>query len=178
MAISACGVFGDPEVIRVCECELLEKWTTGLPVLPGGDTYENGVVISETEDEFSISVERSPLAVDDIHQQRIIDAFAQSGLNYDLRSDTEVRWEVAIYPGTEASFDPWLVRFVSLDGMTLQVIVTVDGAEWGIKTFEQLDQLYLDDREQALEIQEERQQAAIDLLEPFHQAAISLAEEY
>lgn len=177
--LGAC-VAVDPLGPRECECELLTDWVADLPILPGGESIVNGIGASETEDRFDIGARTQIHDVDEDYKQEIIEAFADQGVSYEVRSDTAEDWTVAFAPDTTTSGagaeTPWRLILSTRFGLTLEMAVASDASDYGIEDINALWQGYEDDRSEALEIQRQRQEVALELLKPVQRAAEAFAE--
>lgn len=177
--IAACGSI-DPLGPRVCECELLKEWVYDLAILPGGNAINEGATVEETNDRFQIYAASAELAFDDRHKQTIIDAFRSQGLRHEVHSESDDRWSVTFYPqsstGRIEADTPWRFTVTYTKNLSLVVDVRVDGSAYGINDLDELWQSYNDDRQAALDIQQQRQRDALSLLEPISQAADSMVD--
>jgi hypothetical protein len=170
----------DPLGPRVCDCELLTEWFAELPLLPDGESIDEGIGASETEERLDIGAGTRISDVDEEYKQKIIEAFTDQGVSYEVRSDTAEDWTVAFAPETTTGRvgveTPWRLIVSTRSGLSIVIAIGSDASEYGIDDIDALWQGYEDDRESASAIQHQRQEAALDLLEPVQRAAEAFAQ--
>lgn len=156
-----------PQGPRACECEQLKEWFASLVISPDGDRFrESNIRAAESPDGFVIIGSQSATGSD---PYRFWDAFGEAGFN-----GTQLptyNWSATFFEGDIRRDSPWIVDVILLQNrIELTIRVRVDGSDWGIGSSDQLWELYVSDRQAALEVQTERQARAVDTLEPVERA--------
>jgi hypothetical protein len=155
---------------RTCECELLTEWVEGLDISPQGDSFRaSDFRITELPEGFVVVA--SQYVGDDVDVDYYWTVFSEAGFTGVQTLDEPDHWSATFFDGDTRRDSPWIVDVALLDSQVdMTIRVKADGSEWGITSTDQLWDLYTSNRDEALEVQRERQARAVDMLDPVERA--------